>query len=210
MPAAFTYTMARLATSLLKKRSSSTTPSIDEKSIIARVKPDSDATASSTTPILALTAKTADSSTPTESIEKPAVTINRQLAERLSAATEPYSYREIALRTGCHQESVRRWLRGSGSDLPAHFIVSVCRTFEINPHWLMSGEGTPSATHTSNQLLGRCAVSDLFAEVVIRLRRAEAAGQAVVLPSNLVQKVGPTVIRAGLPPIQSRRDPAQR
>jgi transcriptional regulator with XRE-family HTH domain len=103
--------------------------------------------------------------------------MNRQLATRLNAATEPYSYREMAVRTGCHPESIRRWLRGEGGDLPAHFLVAACRAFQISPHWLLTGEGTPSATHTSNKLLGTCAVSELFAEIVIRLQRAEAAGQ---------------------------------
>lgn len=62
------------------------------------------------------------------------------LQSRLRTATVDLSFRQIAEAVGCHPESARRWLTSENRP-PLWFIVSLCDSLRLNPHWAMTGLG---------------------------------------------------------------------
>lgn len=62
------------------------------------------------------------------------------LQARLRAATGELSFRQVAEVVGCHPESARRWLTTDNRP-PLWFIVCLCDSLRLNPHWAMTGAG---------------------------------------------------------------------
>lgn len=62
------------------------------------------------------------------------------LQARLRAATTELSFRQVAEAVGCHPESARRWLTSENRP-PLWFIVSLCDSLRLNPHWALTGSG---------------------------------------------------------------------
>jgi len=69
------------------------------------------------------------------------LTSRAALQTRLRGATTELSFRQIAEAVGCHPESARRWLTSENRP-PLWFIVALCDSMRLNPHWAMTGLGT--------------------------------------------------------------------
>lgn len=60
--------------------------------------------------------------------------------------------REIAEITGVHQESARRYMRGSTPSLG--FLEKLATALGVNLHWLVSGDGPMYAAASASRLAG--------------------------------------------------------
>src|SRR5436190_12655609 len=61
----------------------------------------------------------------------------RTILDRLLQATEGIPLREIARRTRCHPETVRRYFRRARLSL--RFFAAICEQFGVSPEWLLWG-----------------------------------------------------------------------
>jgi transcriptional regulator with XRE-family HTH domain len=64
-----------------------------------------------------------------------------ELRERLATLAAERSLSDIARRTGTSVANVSRYL--SGTRIPADFCTALIRSLDVNPSWLMTGEGMP-------------------------------------------------------------------
>ncbi|MCC5786366.1 MAG: helix-turn-helix transcriptional regulator [Phycisphaerales bacterium] len=71
---------------------------------------------------------------------------------RLKIVVGSRSMREIAEITGVHQESARRYMRGSTPSLG--FLEKLAGGLGVNLHWLVSGEGPMYAATSASRLAG--------------------------------------------------------
>lgn len=71
---------------------------------------------------------------------------------RLRVVVGSRSMREIAEITGVHQESARRYMRGSTPSLG--FLEKLASALGVNLHWLVSGEGPMYAAASVSRLAG--------------------------------------------------------
>ncbi len=62
--------------------------------------------------------------------------LNRRLRQVLGDHTLP----QVAAETGHHRETIRRYLAGQWPS--ASFLIQVCRAYEIDGHWLLTGESS--------------------------------------------------------------------
>ena len=65
-----------------------------------------------------------------------------QIRERLNSLLAEHSQSEIARKTGSLVASVNRYVHGAR--IPAAFCASLVRGLNVNPSWLLVGEGAPS------------------------------------------------------------------
>lgn len=63
------------------------------------------------------------------------------LVERLKVVAARYTQSEIARRTGTWVSNVHHYLHGTR--VPADFLLALVDTCGVNPHWLLTGEGSP-------------------------------------------------------------------
>jgi hypothetical protein len=62
-----------------------------------------------------------------------------EVAERLTLAADWKPFADVAGRTGFHAETVRRYLRTGR--FPVQFLAAFCRAYEVEPRWMLFGEG---------------------------------------------------------------------
>lgn len=71
------------------------------------------------------------------------------LAERIKTVRGEISREEFAQLIGVHVNTVGRYERGE-SEPDISIASKICREFDVNPHWLMLGEGPQGLSHTSD------------------------------------------------------------
>ena len=64
-----------------------------------------------------------------------------RLVRRLLLVVDNQTVLEIALATGHHRETVRRYVAGQWPS--AEFLADVCRAYNVNGDWLLTGRGKP-------------------------------------------------------------------
>ena len=65
---------------------------------------------------------------------------NAEIAQRLQSALIDQNLTTIGTATGCHPETVRRYMSGN-SKIPAAFIGKVSVTYSTDVKWLILGHG---------------------------------------------------------------------
>ncbi len=66
------------------------------------------------------------------------------VARRISVVCRDLSLREIARRTCCNHETIRRYMRLT-NEPGASFLVQLVRVFGVDPAWLLTGKGARPA-----------------------------------------------------------------
>lgn len=92
-----------------------------------------------------------------------------RLHERLAAVLSDIPYRKVADRTNTPQETVRRYLAGQTPS--AEFLMEVCRVWEINGEWLLSGRGPMHAKDIKGHSLQAASASELLTSLAVTLER---------------------------------------
>lgn len=62
-----------------------------------------------------------------------------RLVRRLLVVINSDNVCQVALATGHHRETVRRYIAGQWPS--AEFLAAVCRAYHVNGHWLLTGRG---------------------------------------------------------------------
>ena len=82
------------------------------------------------------------------------------MAERLAKAVNGQSMRFVSDTTGYHPETVRRYLQ-SGSTIPADFVGQIINKFEVDSHYLLTGEQVASDAFELGQLSTAVLINEL-------------------------------------------------
>ncbi len=123
---------------------------------------------------------------------------------RLKIVVGSRSMREIAEITGVHQESARRYMRGSTPSLG--FLEKLAGGLGVNLHWLVSGEGPMYAVGSASRLAG-AGPEELGPLVEQLLARVEALENMV---DRLQDRLDEQDRRLGIPTQQMGRLSAER
>lgn len=67
---------------------------------------------------------------------------NEDMRARIEAVAREHTLSEVARRCGTSVANVSRYV--AGTRVPAEFCSALIRSFNLNPAWLMTGEGSPS------------------------------------------------------------------
>lgn len=103
------------------------------------------------------------------------------LQARLRAATMELSFRQIAEAVGCHPESARRWLTSENRP-PLWFIVSLCESLRLNPHWALTGAGAMHRDEARAQDLSAASPRLLLERLAELLATRSPAGESAQEP----------------------------
>ena len=74
---------------------------------------------------------------------------DESLRERLREVVGQHSQAEISRRTGVPHSSISRYLKDR--KVPSEFCAALIKNFNVNPAWLMVGEGTRDLTEVTSQ-----------------------------------------------------------
>src|SRR5262249_18269819 len=69
--------------------------------------------------------------------KEPSIALLEGLHDRLALVAGHLSYADLADRTGCNHETVRRYMRGGTPSIT--FVVSVSIAFDCSLNWLLLG-----------------------------------------------------------------------
>jgi hypothetical protein len=89
------------------------------------------------------------------------------LHERIQAVVGDRTYRAVSDMTGTHAETVRRYLQGQAPS--AEFLSMLCKTLELNAHWLLLGEGAMRNAEAKQHALREADPAELLAAVASSL-----------------------------------------
>ncbi len=93
----------------------------------------------------------------------------KPMHRRLETALEGKTYRWISRVTGIHPETVRRYMQGQSPSID--FVSSVCSQLQINPQWLLTGEGPMRRDEVRAHHLAEADPSELLAAIAATLDR---------------------------------------
>ena len=96
-------------------------------------------------------------------------TDSQALHDRLTASAAGKSYRWIARATGGHPETVRRYMQGQSPNI--EFVTSFCDVFDLNPQWLLTGEGPMRRDEVRSYHLAEADPADLLAAIAATIDR---------------------------------------
>ncbi len=126
---------------------------------------------------------------------------DRELLQRLTEATRPYSYAEISRLTNFHRETCRRYL--TLGKPPIEFVTGLCEALGVSLHWLLLGVGPIRRDSGAKDWLRAVNLSELLLELgrrwhgvettlrevherVARLEAEAASGRATKHPRRAV------------------------
>lgn len=92
------------------------------------------------------------------------------LHQRLALVVADQTVRQVASATGLHAETVRRYLRGQSPSV--EFLAGFCRAYDVNGHWLLTGEGAPFVEEMSAEALRVSSASALLRTLADRFERS--------------------------------------
>lgn len=93
----------------------------------------------------------------------------KPMHRRLETALEGKTYRWISRATGIYPETVRRYMQGQSPSVD--FVSSVCSQLEINPQWLLTGEGPMRRDDVRAHHLAEADPGELLAAIAATLDR---------------------------------------
>ena len=82
------------------------------------------------------------------------------LHDRLSAIAGNRTYRSLGDLTQTNHETVRRYMQGQAPSV--EFLITLCSALEINPAWLLTGQGPMRLSDMRAAALGEADVSELL------------------------------------------------
>lgn len=91
----------------------------------------------------------------------------KPMHRRLEAALDGKTYRWISRATGIHPETVRRYMQGQSPSI--EFVSSVCSQLQINPQWLLTGEGPMRRDDVRAHHLAQADPSELMSAIAATL-----------------------------------------
>ncbi|MBX3385387.1 MAG: hypothetical protein KF768_02325 [Phycisphaeraceae bacterium] len=92
------------------------------------------------------------------------------ISDRLALAFEGVPTPRLAKLTGFNHETVRRYL--SGQNPPLRFVMSVCERFDLNPNWVLLGEGLAWNSSLEMADLSMVPTREVGEEIAARLKKA--------------------------------------
>ena len=93
----------------------------------------------------------------------------KPMHRRLERALEGKTYRWISRATGIHPETVRRYMQGQSPSV--EFVTSVCSQLQVNPQWLLTGEGPMRRDEVRAHHLAEADPAELLAAIAATLDR---------------------------------------
>ena len=93
----------------------------------------------------------------------------KPMHRRLEVALEGKTYRWISRATGIHPETVRRYMQGQSPSVD--FVSSVCSQLQINPQWLLTGDGPMRRDEVRAHHLAEADPAELLAAIAATLDR---------------------------------------
>lgn len=93
------------------------------------------------------------------------------LRQRLRAALQGKTIREVAAETQTCPETVRRYLKCSVSSV--EFLTKVCHVYGLSAEWLIFGRGAPSYIAAQFNVIVETELSLILTEIARRWDRAE-------------------------------------
>lgn len=91
------------------------------------------------------------------------------LHERLHAVIGGLTYRSLGERTKQHPETVRRYMQGQSPSV--EFLSAVCRCYDVNAEWLLTGRGPIKQSQTRAHALREANASELLSAIAASLER---------------------------------------
>ncbi len=91
------------------------------------------------------------------------------LHERILAIIGDRTYRSISQITDQNSETVRRYLLGQAPSVD--FLVALCNRFDVNAHWLITGQGAMKYSETMTEALRSANPAELLSAVADALER---------------------------------------
>lgn len=91
--------------------------------------------------------------------------VSQAIAMRIAQVSAEMPAAQLARLCHCSGESARRYRLGATA--PATFLHHFCRSFNVDGHWLLTGEDMPPRCHTALQ---RCSTDTLLEELHRRLQ----------------------------------------
>ncbi|MBL0926320.1 MAG: helix-turn-helix transcriptional regulator [Phycisphaerales bacterium] len=82
------------------------------------------------------------------------------------------SYRELGEATGHSSETVRRYMQGQTPSV--EFVAALCARLDINPHWLLTGQGPVRHSESRPFHLREANPAELLTAVAAALERLTA------------------------------------
>ncbi len=89
------------------------------------------------------------------------------LHERLEAAVDGRSYRQLSDITGIHPETVRRYMQGQAPS--AEFLAGLCSSLGLSAEWLLLGHGPMLSDEIRGHALGEASAADLLTAIASTL-----------------------------------------
>lgn len=106
------------------------------------------------------------------------------LHERLRLAIDgPIVFRQVADRIDMNAETVRRYMSVAAPSVK--FLAAIAEAYDIDLHWLVTGEGGARRSESPRHALARVGVRDLCEELGRRLAANEAAAPAASSDGSL-------------------------
>lgn len=116
-----------------------------------------------------------------------ASTSYRAVQARLRSAMEGFTCRQIGEAAGCHPESARRWLT-TETRPPLWFIVGLCESLRLNPHWVLTGLGSTHQDSARVEALSKASPRLLLQRLAEILAERESGAQ---LPAAALRPARP-------------------
>jgi len=108
------------------------------------------------------------------------------LHERLRVAAGGMTNRALAEATGHNPETVRRYMNGQPPSI--EFLAGMCRTFALNPQWLVSGVGPMLRADARAHALRNAEPAELVISVIGALERLNTRVDRI---ESIVEGLGP-------------------
>lgn len=91
------------------------------------------------------------------------------LHERLKLAAGSRTYRDLAIATSTHPESVRRYMQGQPPSL--EFISGLCAALGVSTEWMLTGRGPMRTSDLRSHALRQANPAELLSAVAATLER---------------------------------------
>jgi hypothetical protein len=91
------------------------------------------------------------------------------LHERIFAVVGDRTYRSVGDLTGHVPETVRRYMNGAAPSV--EFLSALCQAFDLNAHWLLTGQGPMRASEQTRHALKEANPGELLAAVADALEK---------------------------------------
>lgn len=124
-----------------------------------------------------------------------ALTSHASIQARLRTATGDLTFRQIAEAAACHPESARRWLT-TETRPPLWFIIALCESLRLNPHWVLTGLGSTHQDSARAEALSKAPprlLLERLAEILDERETGRRLAPAALAPIRAVRSGSPTL-----------------